>query len=468
MKHRLVNTRVWGSLCWLVIFLCGLWDWAHLRFFAWRHSRLASRSDRPSTTPGPHARPRIAFVLTWYGKDIAGGAESAAYGLIQSLRQYEPGMDVEVLATTLKEFPADWNQPYHREGMALEDGVVVRRFHPLRIGRTFFHFLNSRYLMTGGVQALWDHKKRRRVSPIPAWAEAYFLKRMVVSPHLIQYIAQHRAHYDAFIFMPYMFANTVLGSIAAGSKAAVIPCLHDERYAYMNVYEQAFAQAGAILCNVRSEAALIRKLYPKVPDPQMIGIQVDADVPAGDPERFRAKYGIRGPFVLYAGRMIVGKNLPLLVEYFQTFRTLHPAYAHVQLVLIGKGDLDFTLEPGVRTLGFVSPADKADAYAAATCLGMLSTNESFSIVMMESWLQKTPVIVSGDCEVTYDHVIDSGGGFAVKSPETFASSLLSLLQDPDQRDKMGSKGRTYVLANYTPEQVTRRFKAALQPTCRMS
>lgn len=405
---------------------------------------------------------RIAFVIPWYGRDISGGAEAEAYGLVHTLRRHAPDIQVEVLSTTLKEFAGDWNGIVHREGAHTEEGVTVRRFHPTRENRNHFHFINGTRLMPGGTAALWDPVRNSRRSPLPPRLEAYFLRRMVNSPDLLAFMEQRHDDYDAFVLIPYMFATTALGCAVAGPKAMLIPCLHDERYAYMDIYDRAFRQAGAVLCHVRSEAALFARLYPEAPPPAIIGEQVNTAVERGDAARFRAKYGIADPFILYAGRQVAGKNVPLLVEYFQAFRARNPAWERLKLVLIGKGDLDYSGTPGVIPLGFIPPEDKTDAYAAATCLAMLSVNESFSIVLMESWLQETPAIVSARCAVTRDHVEDSGGGFAVATEAEFSEALLAFLSDGSRRSAMGAKGRDYVITSFSPQKVASRFREELE------
>jgi len=405
---------------------------------------------------------RIAFVIPWYGRDISGGAEAEAYGLVHTLRRYAPEIQVEVFSTTLKEFAGDWNVIVHREGVHLEEGVSVHRFHPRCMNRDQFHVINGTCLMPNGTGDLWDDARQRRRSPLSRRAEAYFLRRMVDSPGLLRFIETHEGDYDAFVLIPYMFATTALGCAVAGPKAMLIPCLHDERYAYMDIYDRAFRQAGAVLCHVRSEAALFRRLYPDAPEPAMLGEQVDIGIARGDQARFRSKYNIADPFILYAGRQVAGKNVPLLVEYFQAFRARNPAWERLKLVLIGKGDLDYAGTPGVIPLGFIPPEDKTDAYAAATCLTMLSVNESFSIVLMESWLQETPAIVSARCAVTRDHVEDSGGGVAAATEDEFSEALLAFLADGSRRSAMGAKGRDYVVACFSPQNVASRFREELE------
>lgn len=425
------------------------------RYWRW----LARRPDRAVAAQSDATR--LALVIPWFGREAAGGAEAEAYGLIQALRTHAPHVQIEVFTTTLKEFAADWNTPYHPEGTQTEDGITVHRFHPERPCRNAFHYLNGTYLMRGGTDTLWDDQQQRR-SPLHPFAEAYFLQRMVLSKRLLKRLATQLHAFDGVLLMPYLFATTALGAEIAGRKALLIPCLHDERYAFMDIFANAFKQVGAILCHVRSEADLCARLYPDAPRPFLLGEQVDTDVAAGDADRFREKYGIHDPFILYAGRQVEGKNVPLLVEWFNRLRASLPEGERLRLVLIGKGDLDYRDVPGVHALGYIPLQDKIDAYRAALCLGLLSVNESFSIVLMEAWLQSTPALVHTDCAVTRDHIEDSGGGFAVADATAFAQAVHRLLAQPDAAREMGEKGRTYVLANYRAEQIVQRFLTVLQ------
>jgi glycosyltransferase involved in cell wall biosynthesis len=452
--HRLLNGMK-AVRAWIVIVVIGTVDRIRLAQLSKACRVLHKTATRPTATTDNHGR--IAFVLPWFGKDIGGGAEAEARGLIQALNKQHPDIEIEVLSTTLKEFAADWNTPFHAPGCSEEDGIVVRRFAATTPDRRHFHYLNGNYLMQNSGPCPQDPKR----SPVPRAAECYFLRRTIRSDSLLRYMKTHYDEYDAFVLIPYMFALTVEGCLLAGKKAMLIPCLHDERYAYMHVYRKAFATIGAALCHVRSEAALFARLYPQAPAPSLIGEQVDVEVSTGNAERFREKYGIKGPFILYAGRQVEGKNLPLMVEYFERFCEAEPTWEDLQFILIGKGDLDYEDKPNIRSLGFVSAQDKIDAYRAANAFVMLSNNESFSIVIMEAWLQQTPIIVSSQCAVTTDHVKDSEGGVAVDSADAFRNALVSFLRDPSEAARCGQRGREYVLAHFTPEIVTGRFREEL-------
>lgn len=95
---------------------------------------------------------------------------------------------------------------------------------------------------------------------------------------------------------------------------------------------------------------------------------------------------------MYAGRKDKGKNIDTLVQYFKRYK--QNEQDNLKLVLIGGGELEIPTEikNDVYDLGFVDLQDKYDAYGAAALLCQPSKNESFSFVIMESWLCRRPVL----------------------------------------------------------------------------
>lgn len=406
---------------------------------------------------------RIAFVTTWYGKNIGGGAEAECRGLVHALKRRGANLEIEVLTTCLKEFAADWNVNAYDPGVYLDEGITVRRFDAEAKNRDQFHPLNYFRLMPPVLHDL--HTSSGTISPLTPKEEEFYIQNMVVSRDLLSYISTHRAAYDLFVFIPYMFATTVLGALKAKDNYVVIPCLHKERYAYMRLYQKLLNKAAGVFFHVPAEKRFANEIYDIPPERQfLIGEKVDTSVLSGDAERFRKKYDIQGPYFLYAGRKIEGKNLPELVGLFRGFRN---DSLNVKLVVIGSGDLDYRgLESSdcIHDLGFVSSQDKFDAMAGARALLQPSLNESFSIVMMEAWLQSTPVIVDARCEVTREHCEISMGGLYYSNAEEFSKSIRSFLDD-DLRRSCGELGRKYVLNNFSEPIVVERVLDAFRRIC---
>ena len=383
---------------------------------------------------------KIAFVIPWYGANIGGGAEAEARRTAEHLR--EAGLPVEVLTTCVRDFSSDWGQNYYRSGDSLENGVLVRRFPVRRRDRVAFDAVNSK-LMHG--------------QPVTLEEEETYVRENVCSPALSGYIAEHRDQYR-FCFIPYMFGTTYWGIAACTGEAFLIPCLHDEAYARLGVFRRMFSQVKHLLLHIPAELVLARSLYDLAVDvPVLLGEGVDTDFTA-DSLAFRQKYSIAGAFILYAGRKDHGKNVGQLIEFFRRYRARRGAVC--DLVLIGGGPLPSAVEvgSGIRDLGFVPLQDKYDAYAAATILCQPSLQESFSLVMMEAWAVRIPVLAHGECAATREHCVRSNGGLYFTNYPEFEACLDLLLHRPDLRASLGENGNRYVLENYRWDIIVARYR----------
>lgn len=385
---------------------------------------------------------KIAFVIPWYG-DIPGGAETECRQTAEKLQKN--GVDVEILTTCVKQFLGDWNRDHFAEGTYREDGVTVRRFSVRKRNAKKFDEINFKLM--------YDYK----ISPME---EDVFMENMINSDNLYSYIRDHGKDYDYFFFIPYMFGTTYYGSLIYPEKSILIPCLHDESYAYMAIFKNMFKDARAVIYNSEPEKELANRIYEIKGQQIVLGAGMDTDI-SYDAQRFRNKYGITDDFILYAGRRDSGKNVSLLLEYFSRYKDSFTG--NLKLVLIGKGELTIPKEHkhDIIDLGFIPIGDKFDAYAAATLFCMPSTNESFSIVMMEAWLCGTPVLVHADCEVTKDHCVKSNGGLYFSDYDEFEGCLQYFLKNPEKRDIMAHNGKKYVLKNYSWKIIVEKYKHLL-------
>ena len=238
----------------------------------------------------------------------------------------------------------------------------------------------------------------------------------------------------------------------------MIPCFHDESYAHMRLFAERFAEVPGMAFLSAPESLLAHRMYDlRRTDTEVLGLGVD-DQP-GDAARFRQKYKIPGPFILYAGRKEKGKNVDTLLRYFARYKKQDAA--GVRLVLIGGGEIEIpeSVKRDVLDLGFVSRQDKYDAYAAAQLLCQPSLYESFSVVIMESWMARRPVLVSGRCAVTKNFAVESGGGLYFTDYGEFHGALARLLQDAALADALGANGEAYVRRHFAWDVVTRKYRA---------
>lgn len=389
----------------------------------------------------------ISFVTPWYGPDVPGGAEAETRRTAQHLAA--AGLEVEVLTTCTRDLYADWGRNYHKPGLTTIDGVVVRRFPVLERDRQAFDAVNWRLMNN---------------LPVTGEQSRTYIEEMIRSPELLAFIRDNAAE-RLYIFIPYLFATTYYGAQAAPERSIMIPCLHDESYARLPQYREVIPNVSALVLHTQAERVLADELFPAANGQlrEVIGEGVDL-VPPGDAERFRRKYGIDGPIVLYAGRREIGKNTPLLVDYWARYWRDEARQRGTTLVLIGPGEVAISpaAATGIRDLGFVPVEDKQDAFAAADVFCLPSVNESFSLAMMESWLQGTPNLVHAECAVTVEHCRRSNGGLFFGNYPEFAATLNYLFDHPATAAQMGHLGRGYVTANFAWETIIPRYLALFE------
>lgn len=392
--------------------------------------------------------PPIAFVVPWYGLDVPGGAETHVRHLAEHLRA--AGIAVEVWATCARRLGVDWSENHHQAGQTVINGVPVTRFPVLEINRDRYRAIHLR-LAYGG-----------RVTPEE---EAIFFTQSIRSRALCDHMRAHPEFVRAFT--PYLFGTTYWGAYVDPDRSLLIPCLHDEAFARLWALRHLFQSVRGVICNSYAEMRLVQKLYT-VPDERLsvtgAGIALAAK---GDGEAFRERYGISGPFVLYAGRKSPSKNTPLLVNYFCRYRRRRET--DLRLVLIGgrKVHIPPDCAHAVHDLGFIPEQDKQNAYAAATLFCQPSVHESFSIVLMEAWAQGAAALVNARCDVTREHCERGQGGLFFNGYQEFEAILDLLISDETLRRRLGENGRRYVEGNFTWELVTKRFLEAVQTFSRL-
>ena len=377
---------------------------------------------------------KIGFVIPWYSENIPGGAEMELRGLTTHLHQR--GVELEILATCAKEFSSDWNENYYPEGEDIVHGFKIRRFKVDQRDTQAFDAVNLKLMNN---------------IPLSDDDEKIFNEQMINSNALYSYIKDNGDDYALFVFIPYMFGTTFYGMQIFPQKSVIIPCFHDEPYLYIKNFKAAFENVAGIIYNAYPEYELANKVFNLHHTKQIVmGIGIDTDIHY-DPEAFRNKFDIHSPFILYAGRKDTGKNVDTLVRYFSEY--ISRQTSELKLVLIGGGKISLPNESvksnRIIDLGFVDIQDKYNAAAAAEMLCQPSKNESFSLVIMESWLCERPVLVHNSCAVTKNFVCESGGGLYFSDYFEFEACINYIMSHIDIAEEMGRNGKIYVHNNFT-------------------
>ncbi len=117
----------------------------------------------------------------------------------------------------------------------------------------------------------------------------------------------------------------------------------------------------------------------------------------------------------------------MLAAFFRTYKERHPGPLALALV----GPISATIEPhpDIVFTGIVDEADKWDIVRDAQISISPSALESFSLVVLEAWMEEVPVVVNATCDPTREHCERSGGGLWFGSYREFEGVLDRLLAD---------------------------------------
>lgn len=389
----------------------------------------------------------IALVIPWYGKQARGGAEQECNFMAHCLSN--AGHIVEVFTTCVPTAADDRGVNVLPPGAAMEDGILVRRFPVKRQNRERYEPANLRIF---------------RNESFSKMDEQAYIEEDINSPEMYDYIKLHKEDYRCFIPLPYLYGVVYHVSRICPEKTVMIPCLHDESYAYMSIFKELMPRLKGMVFLSWPECRLANMLYPLNP---MRTEVLGAVVPSGWEEQcnadaFRVKFNINDPYIVFAGRKDAGKKADELRDFFIRYKSERPDSA-LKLVFIGGGNLDIPAEwqRDIFDLGFLSEQDKHDALAGALLLCNPSQFESFSIVIMESWQAGRPVMVSALCPVTADFCRRSGGGKSYSDYQQFSQQIDWFLTHKSETDAMGQRGKAYVQNNFIPDKMAKKMTCFL-------
>jgi glycosyltransferase involved in cell wall biosynthesis len=175
------------------------------------------------------------------------------------------------------------------------------------------------------------------------------------------------------------------------------------------------------------------------------GVEVVTD-PSTFPERVGNFVPHRERYVLNLGRQDPRKNVSLLVQAFSEYRRRNPL-SRLKLVLAGSRSMSYgDSSKAIVDLGVVTEPEKAALLAHARALAQPSIMESYSRVMMESWMFARPVVVHEDCDATASVVRQCGGGLAAGSMDGWTRALGELDDAEDSAlNAMGNRGHEHAL-----------------------
>jgi len=372
-----------------------------------------------------------------------GGAET----LLRKLAEYlvSAGWEVDYLTTCARNH-FTWENEI-ATGMRNVAGITVHYF-PVDSNRDLNSFIEIQNRISRSGEVSFDE-------------ELVWHRNNVNSQALYQHLRDEGRQYDKIIMGPYLFALVYFASQIHPDRTLLLPCLHDECFAYLKSIRDMFLSVAGWIFNAEPECDLAKRLYGiDASQAHVVGMGID-DFTV-QPDAFLARHCLTAPYIVYSGRREPLKGTPLLLDYLDIFR--ERTGLDINLILTGSGPYTppTRLSPHIIDLGFVTEQEKHDAMAGAVAFCHPSVNESFSIVILESWLAGTPVLVHAGGDVMPFHCRRSKGGLWFHNYPEFEEGLFLLVSRPDVRKAMGKSGGQYVRREYSWSAVGDRLMAALR------
>ncbi len=384
---------------------------------------------------------KLGVVVQRYGADINGGAELHARYIAERLARKH---DVEVLTTCARDYVTWRNElPAGEERVG---PVRVRRFavsrerDPDEFGRRSFDVFER------------EHSLKDEL----AWLDA----EGPTSPALTSYIESNASSFDYLFFFSYRYYHSYHGVRAAADRAILVPTAERDPAIGLAIFPPVFRGVRAIMYNSHEERAMIRAASGNDAVPGVV-VGVGSEIPpSAVAERFRRTYDIRGPFVLYVGRIDENKGCRELFQFFQQY--LFTLRRPLQLVLAGKALLPIPEHPLIRHVGFISDQDKFDALAGCEALIMPSFYESLSMVAIEAWAMGKPVLANARCDVLQGQCLRSNAGLFYADYPEFAETLHVITTNGSLARALGENGRAYYRDHYAWPVIDAKYDAMLE------
>lgn len=226
-----------------------------------------------------------------------------------------------------------------------------------------------------------------------------------------------------------------------------LPHVHiDDDFYHWNSYYAALKAAKVSLAFPRASIPLFYEKLNAASIYLPAGVHEAEAATPDDFEAFRQLYTSTLPYVLVLGRKDLSKNYGQAIA---AVKSLNRDGKVCNIIMIGREEDGLPVDArDVLYLGGQPRGVALAAIANALALITMSNSESFGMVIVEAWAQKTPVIVSEKCIASVELVEDGIDGLHA-TPENLSDKIRHLLDDPALSVRLRENGHKKLLENYT-------------------
>jgi glycosyltransferase involved in cell wall biosynthesis len=243
-----------------------------------------------------------------------------------------------------------------------------------------------------------------------------------------------------------------------------IPISVDRASAYVTWFHNRCDHVTAPSQSVFAELGMARLRRPHAVISNPIDICLFRPVRVDERDGLRARFGLTGPTITYAGRLGPEKNIDVLLQAVAILRD-HDVAA--ELTIAGHGSHEpilrrlaarLRIEERVRFLGTLSQDDLAQLLRISDTFAIMSTSETQSMVLLQAMASGIPV-VAADTRALPEYVTPATGILVdPHDASLLARALGGVLASPGRRLALGTAGRRCA-EKYGVEAVTDEWEA---------
>ena len=162
--------------------------------------------------------------------------------------------------------------------------------------------------------------------------------------------------------------------------------------------------------------------------------------PKAEGEFVKKRYNADGPIVLFVGRLVMEKNLALLIDAAQKVLNKIP---NAKFVIAGKGPAEQDYKDMVRArglsdsfvfAGFVPDAELPGLYTAADAFAFPSFFDTQGLVVLEAMATGTPAVVPKDSAAA-EFVSDGESGYYFSDSQDFSEKIIQAISNKGRLEK---------------------------------
>ncbi|MBN2384077.1 glycosyltransferase family 4 protein [bacterium] len=383
---------------------------------------------------------KIALVVQRFGQEILGGAELHCRFIAEHLAQAH---EVDLLTTCARDY-LTW-QNFYEPGQSSWQTLKIVRF-PVVKQRDQVRYDQLSYLVSFCAHT-------------PAHEKEWLVEQGPHCPALIDYIDRQSSVYDAFIFFSYRYATVYQGLGLVKSKSILVPTAENDRIIHLSLYRDFFHLPAAIAYNSIEEREMIQSITGNQSVfGNVVGVGLSEVEPVLSSELMR-KFDLRRPYLVYVGRLEEVKGCARLADYY--LRYIEHNKPWFDLVYLGSGTYRPPVQANILHIQDAIEAEKMAVIKGAQALVIPSPFESLSMVVLEAWSVKRPVIANGDCPVLRGQCLRSNGGLYYRNYDEFEAVLNAIENDHHLTTRLGEQGHDYYREHYNWPTIMSKYEQLL-------